>query len=485
MRQLVAVAAAMLVAGTGHATELAIVLQDESGLRQAPGDRARPHAFLWQGEIVEVRGEALDFLSVYDYRRERGGFVRASRLRRLALGPQAAPELLAVLRFLRDSQGSEALGLGFAAAYVEAAPPEALNGAAGAEALDALGTFASRLAGRASRGARGRAAQRALAAHLEVAARHGVRIDGRELGGRLSFCYDGAAYRRVLAMASSPEQRARAALALTRPECLGADLSPAGRLRADEWRADVLDRVDESRLVPLARNRVLVRRAAVWAGLAYHYARQGVDAGAAGRRALQALAGVRGAALAAEDHTAYAEAAVRVGASRWAIATAPPPAPPGELPRLVTRAQASGETCVLLVNGRRGPAQPLAKRCTYGLVWIASQSMNREATALALAVQQTEAWRELWVFRKARRGWTVRVLPPAAATPGVGYAEFAGWLPGGQRMLVARELARARTFELLQLDTLAPVARAGAPGDLPVFLRWQDPAWKAATVSLR
>jgi hypothetical protein len=73
--------------------------------------------------------------------------------------------------------------------------------------------------------------------------------------------------------------------------------------------------------------------------------------------------------------------------------------------------------------------------------------------------------------------------------PGVGYAEFAGWVPGGTLLLVAREAAgegkQLRNFELLRLDTLAPVRQTGDPASLAAFQRWQDPAWKRETLSLR
>ncbi|HEX5091241.1 MAG TPA: hypothetical protein VFV84_00975 [Burkholderiales bacterium] len=489
MKRVAAAAAALIVACPAPAAELALVLRDEVGLRAAPGERARPHAFLWQGEIVEVRGEAPGFLRVYDYRRERGGYVIADRVRRLSLGADAAPELLAVLRFLRDAPGSEALGLGFAAAYLEAAPAETLNGPAGVDALDAIGALAGRLAARASAGVTGRVAQRALAAHLDVAARHGVQLVSFEKQGRLRFCYDGAAYRRVLAMPARSAQQARAALALTNPACIRDDLGPAGRRQLDEWRAQVLDKVDTGHLSALDRNRVLIRSAAVWAGLAYRRAREGADGRSAAARALQALAGVDPSALTRRDREQFSASALRVGASRWALSAAPPAAVPGERPHVVTRAEVTGETCVFLVDGKHGPTAPLAKRCTYGLAWIESQTLNREGNALALSVQQTDAWLELWVFRKSARGWTVGVLPPAATTPGLGYAEFAGWLPGGIRMLVAREAQgngrRERSFEVLRLDTLAPVRHASRPAALAEFRRWQDPAWKARTLSLR
>ncbi len=470
MNRLALYFAFLLIPALAHATGLAIVLQNEVALRPAAHKAAQPNALLWQGETVEVRGERLDYLQVYDYRRERGGYVRASQVRRIALTPAEAPEFLAVLRFLRDVPGSEALGIGFAAAYIEAASAEMLNGLAGAEALDALGTLAERLAQRASRGAAGRAAQ-VLAAHLDVAARHGVQLVSVERDGRMRVCYDGTAFRQVLAMASTQEQRARAALALTRPACLG---------KYEAWHAEALDKVDDARLPRILKNRVLMRRAAVWSSLAYQRARIGEDAKAAAERALIALGDIDKSALTESDTALYTDAAIRVSASRWAAV------PPHDTPRLVTVTEQTGETCVTFADAKK---KPLAKRCTYGLVWTASASMNKEATALTLAVQQSESWRELWIFRRAKGGWTVRVIPPASINPNVGYVEFAGWIPGGRHLLVAREALgegkKIRSFEQLRLDTLSPVKHAAEAGALTAFSRWQDPSWKGRTVSLR
>jgi len=81
------------------------------------------------------------------------------------------------------------------------------------------------------------------------------------------------------------------------------------------------------------------------------------------------------------------------------------------------------------------------------------------------------------------------VLPPATTLPEVGYAEFAGWVPGGTQMLVAREALGEgkylRNFELLRLDTLSTVRQASDPSVLGAFQRWQDPEWKRRTLSLR
>ena len=52
----------------------AIVVQDQASLRAAPRDGAQQQTVLWQGEVLEVRGERLDYLQVWDHKRERGGF---------------------------------------------------------------------------------------------------------------------------------------------------------------------------------------------------------------------------------------------------------------------------------------------------------------------------------------------------------------------------------------------------------------------------
>jgi len=239
-----------------------------------------------------------------------------------------------------------------------------------------------------------------------------------------------------------------------------------------------------------------MRRAAVWASVAYLQARKGDPAQAAANRALAALADVDKVKFGDEDARVYNDAAMQVGASRWAAVPASSTAgdlagaaADRKLPRIVTAAGASGETCVLLVDAKNDARRPLTRRCTYGMVWTASARLNREGSALALAVQPTAAWRELWIFRKSPTGWNVRVLPPAATAPHLGYAEFAGWVPGGNRMLVARE-ARGdgryrRSFEIVRLDSLATVSHGAEASSMREFQRWQDASWKSGTVSLR
>lgn len=472
----------------------AIVVQDQASLRAAPRDSAQQQSSLWQGEVLEVRGERLDYLQVWDHKRERGGFIRATDVRRVELTETEAPALLSVLRFVRDTPGAEALGIGLTAAYLQAAPAKALAGDEGAQAFDVLGTAADRLARRASAAAPGKASGIALSAHLDVANGYGVRFTTYEVEGRMQVCYDGEAFRRVLAMpVADADQRARAALALTRPECINPDLPAHERAKVQEWQAQVLDRVEVSGLPSHLRNRVQMRRASVWSGMAFQQARKSAGdpaVAATAARALTEFAGVSKADLPDEDQPAYNDAAMRVSAVRWALVPAAQAnAAIGARPTLITEPGAPGETCVLLVDARNGANAPLLRRCTYGVVWTASASVNREGTAVALAVQPLEGWRELWVLRKTTGGWLADVLPPAATTPETGVAEWAGWVPGGQQMLVARE-ARGqgryrKSFEIVRLEGLTTERVTGDVAALPLFQRWQDPAWKRQTLSLR
>jgi hypothetical protein len=468
----------------------AIVTTDHAVLRAAPRESAPQQAQLWQGELLEVRGERLDYLQVWDHARERGGYVKASQVRRSTLTAADAPELLAVLRFVREAPGAESLGIGIAAAYLQAAPAEALRGRDGADALDVLGTLADRLAQRATSGAgASRQAQAALSAHLEVASRYGVKFASYEQEGRMRICYDGDAFRRVLALSETAQQQARAALALTQPGCMDPGLRPLQRHERNVWRAQVLERVDTAALPAHLKNRVALRRASVWSTLAYENTRLGEPAQPAAERALAELASVQKSELAEDDQAAYNDAAMRVNASRWAALPVVVSAPDPRRPGILTQPGQPGETCVLLVDARHDANKPLARRCTYGVVWPQSASLNREGNALALAVQPLEAWRELWLFRLQGGQWTINVLPPASLQPELGYAEFAGWVPGGQQMLLARE-ARGegryrRSFEVLGLDSLVTQRQAGEATALGPFQRWSDVAWKRMSVAVR
>jgi hypothetical protein len=173
---------------------------------------------------------------------------------------------------------------------------------------------------------------------------------------------------------------------------------------------------------------------------------------------------------------------VRVGASRWA---ALPGVPVQARLTVSTQPGEPGQTCVLLGEEKA----TLARRCTWGTVWTASARMAPDGRTLALAVQPLAGWTELWLFRQQAQGWEVTVLPPAASEPGLGYVEFAGWVPRSPKMLLARE-ARIdgrvrRSFEVFNLETLATERQASTPQLLVLFGQWQDALWKSQTVSLR
>ena len=80
------------------------------------------------------------------------------------------------------------------------------------------------------------------------------------------------------------------------------------------------------------------------------------------------------------------------------------------------------------------------------------------------------------------------MLPPATDARRLGYAEFAGWVPGGKQVLVARESrgpkGLKRSFEW-SASTGRHRAAGSDPWVLGPVLRWQDPGWKRETVSMR
>ncbi len=378
------------------AATLAIVVRDHAPIRAAPSSSAAELTTVSQGDVLEIRGERAGYFKVYNYRRERGGYLRSDTVRPVGLTETDAPQLLAVLRFLRDSPGSEALGISYGAAYLKAVPPRALS----AEPFDAIAQMAERLADAAS-GSGSRGAE--SAARREVVEQFGIRMRSFERDGRVQVCYDGEMFRRVLAQTgASSEERAHAALGLSRPDCIDPDLSPVPRATLDIERRDLLDEIDERELSLMTKSRLHVRRAAVLASIAYEQARRGESARTTAERALAELLAVKADDLRDDQRSEYQEARVRVSAVRWAASG--PVAQAGPL-RLTATPGASGQTCVALTDSRSGGAVPLARRCTYGIVWLASAQNIPQGPALVLAVQPLESWRELWVFHRMAGAW--------------------------------------------------------------------------------
>jgi hypothetical protein len=477
----VAAAAAAIVITQAEAAEppafpRAGLVSQDAPLRGAPRDTASLQAQMGRGEALEIRAERGDHWQVWDYRRERGGWLRKSQVLLVPRGEGAAAELLSQLRLARQQFGTEGLGLGLAAAYVQAATPAELAGAGGAEALDAMGTFAERIADRASVPT-ARPTEGQLAAQMDVAARYGLKFEQLEAeDGRVQVCYDGEVFRRLLATAAVPEQRVRAALALTRPDCLNPRATVREAEARDQWRQQVLAQVDAATLAPHWKNRLSMRRASVAASLAFAQARRG---DAVQPQALAEFAAIVPTELTEDDQAAYADAAMRVNAARWLGSSAA--ARDFGAVQLSLQPGADGERCVELKEA----GKLAARRCSFGQVALASASLNREGRALALAVQPLDGWRELWVFQKGRDGWRIDVMPPAPAQPGLGVAEFAGWVPGGAQMLLAREFRAEgryrRSFEVVALANLATERQSPEPALLGAFQRWSDPAWRGGS----
>jgi hypothetical protein len=339
------------------AAALAIVVQDHAALRAAPSASGTELTRLWQGDVLEVRGEHAGYLKVYDYRRERGGYLRGDAARPFELSATAAPDLLAVLRFLRETPGSEALGISYGAAYLKAVPAQATT----AEPFDAIAQMAERLADQAS-GSTDHLAD--FAPHLEVVGQFGIRMHSFERNGRMRVCYDGDLFHRVLTLPEAqPEERAHAVLGLTRPDCIDPDLGPVPRASLDTERSQLLDQVKDGELKAMTQSRLHARRAGVWAALAYAYDRRGEPAAAAAQRALAELLAVHPDDLGDDRRPEYVDAVLRVSAIRWAGAL---PAPqPG--PLTISLALGSpGQTCIVLEDSHRPRAAAIIRRCTYG-----------------------------------------------------------------------------------------------------------------------
>jgi hypothetical protein len=458
---------------------VAVVVLDHASLRAAPRSAATELTALWRGDVVEIRGERAGYLKVYDYHRERGGYLKSESVRALALTESAAPELLAVLRFLRETPGSETLGISYGAAYLKAAPARSLT----AEPFDAIARMAERLADEAS-GSSSRSAD--AAAHLEVAEQFGIGMQSFERNGRMQVCYDGELFRRVLTMAgASPEERAHALLGLTRPDCIDPALGPVPRAALDEQRRELLGEIKDADVGAMLRTRLHVRRAGVWASIAYSQARRGEPSGTAAGRALAELLAADPNELGEDRRAEYVDAVLRTSAVRWAAAS---PAPQSGPLLLSSTPGAPGQTCVTLQEPHPPHSAPLVRRCTYGIVWMASAQTLRQGSALVLAVQPLESWRELWVFHQSAGNWTIDVLSPGADDPEEGYVDYAGFAPGSRRLLIAREVKERgrfrRHFEELRLDDLALVRQASSPELLRDFGRWQDAAWRRDTLAL-
>jgi hypothetical protein len=450
----------------------AVVTGDHVALRAAPERTAPLQASLWKGDWLEVRGERKGWLKVYDHRHERPGWLDRKVARVVALDDAAAPQLRAVVDFLRDAPGSESLGIAYAALYMKVAP----NGGIDAPLLVSVGVMADRLAHRASRATDGTTSEQ-----LEVAQSWGIAFASIDRPDGARMCYDGAAFRQALALAPSPDDRATAVLALTEPECAPPLAAASEQEAHDEAALALLEQADPTRVAGPVGNRLRLRRAILGARLAWAIARNGDAARAAkvAEAAVNAFARLDKAEIADDDEDDVEFAALEVAASRWAAL--PAVAPGRDAPKLALEAGEPGETCIAVATSPR--------QCTHGQVWTASFRVAPGNRAAVLAVEPLPGWLELWMFRRgADGGWMVDVLAPSTESVELGYVELAGWSPDGSRAVIVREARTAgvvhRTWQTLRTDTLAVDKQTSTLAALSVR-SWLAPEWRGRTLALR
>jgi hypothetical protein len=257
------------------------------------------------------------------------------------------------------------------------------------------------------------------------------------------------------------------------------------RASLDVERRELLDQIEERELSAMTKSRLHARRAGVWASIVYEQARRREAPGLAAQRALAELLAVHANDLGDDRRAEYVDALLRVSAIRWAAVT--PTSQAGPLALSAVPGE-PGQTCIALNDVHQQRPALLVKRCTYGIVWMASAQAISQGPALVLAVQPIDSWRELWVFHQRAGTWMIDVLSPGADDPEEGYVEFAGFVPGTRRLLVVREVKDRglfrRRFEVLRLDDLALVRQASTPELLRDFGRWQDVAWRRDTLAL-
>jgi len=446
----------------------AVLVGDKVALRAQPDRTSSQQATLWKGDWVEVRGNKRGWLQVYDHRHDRPGWIIQANARVVEVDEAHAPALRAIVDFVRDTPGSESLGIAYAALYLKAAP--AVDGSVWAS----IGVMAQRLALRVSTAANDATASEQLA----VAQSWGLKFDS--VDDRV--CYDGDAFAQVLAGKPAPADAAAAVLGLTDPACIPALLGVSERQVLDATRAALIERVDPTTVPGPLGNELRLRRADIQARLAWSTARHGdlAAAATAAEAAVSAFARVDKAELADDDRGVYDATALVVAASRPASEVAAADAGKDRL-ALDVAAGEPGQTCVAVAN---------ARQCTHGQVWAGSFRVAPDRAAAAVAVEPLPGWRELWLFRKGDDGkWMVDVLPPTTDGVDLGYVELAGWSPDGKRAIVVREGrsdgAVHRSFEVVAMGTLAVERQAGSLGGLGAAKAWAAQPWRARTVALR
>ena len=448
-----------------------------------------------------MRGERLDYLQVWDHRRERGGFVEASQVRRTALGRRRGARAAggAALRARgagrRGARHRRRRGLSAGGAGRDAARRGRRRGVRRARHAWPIGWRSASSAGAApgdagpSRGgARGAPRSRDAATASTFAS--------FERDGAMRICYDGEAFRRVLALPAEPQQqRARRArpdaARVHRPGAAGRERAAARRAGAPtcstastpaELPATLAQPGRDAPRRRLERARLPARaprRAAAAAGGG------AARAGRAGRRRRAASSPTTTRPATTTPRSASAPRAGRrrrrrrgAGAAQ-ACASSPSPGEPGE-------------TCVLLVDAKRERRR--AARAALHLRRSSGRGRRRSTAKAMRSRSRCSRWRPgassgCSAARAARLGdrrcCRRRRVRPAWATP----SSPAGCRAAGRCWSRARRAAKAgpkRSFEVVRpRRRSAPSARPATRRCSAPFQRWQDPAWKRETVSMR
>lgn len=460
---------------------VAMVVEDDTPMLASPEITAPQQAQLWRGDWLEVRGESKGFIKVYDHRHERPGFVAPWRVRSYQADEAHAPALKAIVSFMKDQPGSESLGIGYAALFLRAAP----TGTIDAEVIEALATMSHRLAERAS-STQNRWQKRLLPHHLHVAESYGIEFRNHVVDEETSsICYDGKAFRRLLAIPASPKAHAHAALALTESRCFPTAPTPREQRELDEWSITVLDKTDPLSVSPYLGNRLRMRRANSLSRLAYSSARSGdlEKAATLSENARNSFLRIDKSQLLKRDESRYARTAMRVASMRWARHLEATRAAKGKTTIAVSLKERSpGETCIRIGNKKRG-----IERCTYALV-LAS-SVQQLPGAVAISVQPLPGWQELWVFQVQEGEWVVNRMLPATGQPELGYVELAGYVSNGKSILVVREAlvegSTRRRFQRVDRKSMAITTDASSLRRFRTFKNNSSPRWKSETLSLR
>ena len=378
--------------------------------------------------------------------------------------------------------------------------PKTLRGAAGIEALDALGTL-RRPAGAARLGrrrARARRREAALAAHLDVAARYGVAFasferDGRDadLLRRRSVPPRPRAARRPAAAAGARRAGADAA------GCIDPALPRAERAAPRRLARRACSTASTRRgCRRYLKNRVAMRRASRVERASPSSARAGGDgAGGSGSGA-----SARWPSSPASTRRELTDDDRRGATTTPRCASTPRAGRPrrrrrrrvgarrrASPPRRASRARPACCSSTRRTTGDAPLAQPLHLRRRLDRVGDASTARATRSRS------RCSRWR-----RGASSGSSARaptagassVLPPAtqraraSATP----SSPAGCRAASRCWSRARRAATGsyqRSFELVRLDGLGTERQSADPASLGAFQRWQDAGWKRATVSLR